>query len=188
MSRGPLRPHRSRVYPPTTASRARRALAARAAFGEVQPLGRFRGDDRAGSYSSVHVNASESSGSVLRVAALVALLFAIVLVLGSWDGLYDALELPQALPALPAQIGGAAFAGLAYLLFSAASRPELAATAAGAGTIAQGGSAALIAAWVIFRGKDDLGVDTAGIVVVIVAAVVLAGLALGLARVARSSR
>lgn len=134
------------------------------------------------------MNAPENAGSVLKAAALVAFILAILLLLGTWDGLYDALELPQSLPALSAQIGGAAFLGLGFLLWSARSRPELAASVAGAGAIADGGSAALIAAWVIFRDRQDLGVETAGIVVLIVAAVALAALALALARVATASR
>jgi hypothetical protein len=55
----------------------------------------------------------------LRPAAAAALLIGALLLLASWDGLYDTLDLPQPLPALAAQVGGAALIGLAYLLWSA---------------------------------------------------------------------
>lgn len=124
----------------------------------------------------------------LRVAGVTALLLGVLFLLGSWDGLYDALELPQALPSLAAQMGGAAFVGLAYLLWTAAARPELAGVAAVVGTIALGGSAIAIGAWVIFRDEADLQIESAGMVVLGVAAVILAAVALALARVALRSR
>jgi hypothetical protein len=126
-----------------------------------------------------------SASQALRAAALAALLLGILLLLGSWDGLYSALDLPQALPALFPQLGGAAFVALAYLLWAAGSRPELAPAAAGAGLIVEGGSAVIIAAWLIFRDpSEDLGIDTLGTTLLVVAAAVLAVLALALARIA----
>ena len=76
---------------------------------------------------------------VLRAAAAAAGLVGLLLAVASWDGLYDTLDLPQPVPALLAQVGGAGLLGLAWILWSAASRPELAAPAAAAGAIAQGG-------------------------------------------------
>jgi hypothetical protein len=129
------------------------------------------------------------SGSwTLRLAAAAALLIGALLLLASWDGLYDALDLPQPLPALTAQVGGAALLGLAYLLWSSSTRPELGVVAAGAGAIAQGGGALVIAAWLIFRDQEQLGIDTLGTVVLIVAAAVLALLALAQIRFALTSR
>jgi drug/metabolite transporter (DMT)-like permease len=124
----------------------------------------------------------------LRPAAAAALLIGALLLLASWDGLYDTLDLPQPLPALAAQLGGAALIGLAYLLWRSASRPELAGVAAGSGAIAQGGGALVIAGWLIFRDRDQLGIDTLGVVVLIVTAVVLAILALAQLRLALASR
>ena len=101
-------------------------------------------------------------------AAGVALILAIFLLLGTWDELYDTLDLPHGVPALTAQLGGAAFAGLAYLLWAAASRPELAPAAAGAGAIAYGIGALVIALWLVFRDPEaDLGIETAGTVILI---------------------
>jgi hypothetical protein len=129
------------------------------------------------------MNGREGTSPILRASALAMLVIGVLLALGSWDGLYGTLDLPQAFPALAAQIGGLAFLALAYLLWTAAARPEVAPTVAAAGLIVEGGSAVVIAAWLIFRDKVDLGIDTLGIVILIVTAVVLGVLALGLARV-----
>ena len=126
-----------------------------------------------------------STSSVLRAAALASLALAGYLLLSSWDGLYETLDLPQGLPALTAQLGGAGLLGLSYLLWAAAARPNVAPLAARAGAIAHGGAALVLALWLIFRDKDEIGVGTAGIVILVVAAIVLGLLALAEARVAR---
>jgi hypothetical protein len=135
------------------------------------------------------MNDPSTAVPILRGAALVSLLLGIVLLLDSWDGLYNTLDLPQSLPALTTQLGGAALLGLGYLLWAAAPRPEVAPVAAVTGLIAQGGGALVIAGWLIFRDpSDDLGIDTPGTVILIVAAVILALLAIALARVALANR
>jgi hypothetical protein len=122
---------------------------------------------------------------VMRAAAIVGLVVGSFLLLGSWDGLYDALDLPQGLPAMSAQLGGISLVALAYLLWSASPRPELARVAAVTGLIAEGGAALIIAGWLILRDpSDDLGIDTLGTVILIVIAAILAALAVGLARIA----
>jgi hypothetical protein len=64
--------------------------------------------------------------------------------------------------------------GLAYLLWRSVGRPELVGVAAGAGAIAQGGAAAVIAAWLLFRDPGvDLGIETLGAVLLAVTAAVL---------------
>ena len=55
-----------------------------------------------------------------------------------------------------------------------------------AGVLFYLGSAAVIASWLIFRGKDDLGIGDGGAVILIVTAVVFAALGAALARAARS--
>jgi hypothetical protein len=129
-----------------------------------------------------------TGSSILRLAAAVALLIGVLFLVASWDGLYDALDLPQPIPALAAQIGGAALLGLAYLLWTSATRPELAGVAAGTGAIAQGAGALVIAAWLIFRDDEDLGIDTLGTVILIVTAIVLALLAVAQIRLVLASR
>jgi hypothetical protein len=119
----------------------------------------------------------------------VALTLGVVLLLGSWDGFYDALDLPQGLPALSTQLGGASMVGLAYLLWAAAARPQIAPTAALSGSIALGGGALVIAAWLILQDPEgDLGIDTLGTVILIAIGVILAVLAIGLARIALAER
>ena len=127
-----------------------------------------------------------SGGATFRVAAIVSALVGAVLLLGSWDGLYDTLDLPQALPALGPQIGGIGLLSLAFLHWSAASNPPLRKPVAFAGVLFYLGSAVLIAFWLIFRDKADLEVGDGGWVVLIVTAVAFAVLGAALARAARS--
>jgi hypothetical protein len=127
-----------------------------------------------------------NGGSTLRVASVVTALLGALLVLGTWDGLYERLDLPQALPALGPQIGGVALLSLAFLQWSAAStealRQPLALAAAGFYLI----SAAVIAAWLIFKDKIDLAIGDTGWVLLIVTAVVFAVLGAALARSTRT--
>lgn len=116
------------------------------------------------------------------ITALVAALF----MLASWDGLYGELDLPQALPALGPQIGGIGLLALAFLLWSAGSTPELRRPVAIAGVLFYLGSAVLIASWLIFRDKPDLGVGDGGWAALIVAAVVFTVLGAALVRAGRS--
>ena len=127
-----------------------------------------------------------SGGATFRVAAVVSALLGALLLLGTWDGLYSRLDLPQALPALGPQIGGVALLGLAYLHWSAGSNLALRRPVAAAGALFYLGSAGVIAAWLIFKDKIDLGIGDRGWVILIVTAVVLAVLGAALARTARS--
>lgn len=127
------------------------------------------------------------AGTVLRIGAVVTLALGALLVMGSWDGLYDRLELPQALPALLTQVGGVFLAATAYGLWRAAAAPgELRQVVAAAAAGAHAGAALIIASWLIFRGKIDLEVGTQGIVELIIAAVALGALSLAEAAIARS--
>lgn len=122
---------------------------------------------------------SPQAQAILRTSAALVLIVGLVLALGSWDGLYDALDLPQSLPAMGTQIGGVALVALAYLLWTGASRPELARTAALVGALAQGGAAVVIASWLVFRDRIDLpGLGDVGEGLLIGTAVALGALAL----------
>jgi len=118
------------------------------------------------------------------VSAVVSALVGALFLLGSWDELYDTLDLPQAQPALGSQIAGLALLGLAFLHWAAASsavrRPV-----AFAGVSFYLGSALLITLWLIFRDKADLEVGDGGWVVLIVTAVAFVVLGGALARAAR---
>ena len=132
------------------------------------------------------------AANLLRVHAVVMLALGALLVADSWDGLYEWLALPQAFPALLAQVGGLFLVAFAYLLWRAAAAPgELRRAVAIAAAGANGAAAVIIALWLIIRGKADLAVTTrgivktVGIVELIVAAVVLGAVALADAVVAR---
>ena len=124
----------------------------------------------------------------LRIAALVTLVLGAMLVLGTWDGLWEPLDLPQGFPALTTQLGGVALVALAYVLWAAAARPELAPTAAIAGFIAHAGGAGVIASWLLFRDQIDLEIGDRGTGILIGTAIVLLLVALALARVALGGR
>lgn len=109
-----------------------------------------------------------------RAAAVVFALLGALFLLGSWDRLYDTLDLPQAQPALGSQIGGLALLGLAVLSWSGASNLALRRPVVIAGVLFYLGSALMIASWLIFRGKADLGIGDGGVVVLIVAAAAFA--------------
>jgi hypothetical protein len=126
-----------------------------------------------------------NGGTTLRLASVVTALLGVLLILGTWDGLYDRLDLPQALPALGPQIGGVGLLSLALVQWSAASDTALHTPVSLAGALFYLGTAGVIAAWLIFKEKFDLGVGDTGWVVLIVAAVVFAGLGAALARSAR---
>ena len=127
-----------------------------------------------------------SGSQSLRVVSVITALFGILLVLGTWDGLYDRLDLPHAVPALAAQVGGVALLSLAFLQWSAASADALRQPVALAGAGFYFGAAIVIAAWLIFKDKIDLGVGDTGWAILIVTAVVFAGLGAILARSARA--
>lgn len=129
----------------------------------------------------------QRASTVLRLDAVLTLALGALLLAGSWDGLYDKLDLPQALPALLTQVGGVALAAMAYLLWRAAAAPgELRHAVATAAAAANAGAALIIASWLIFRGKIDLEVGTQGIVELVIAAVVLGAFAVADAAVARA--
>ena len=125
-------------------------------------------------------------GATFRAAAVVSALLGVLLALGTWDGLYSRLDLPQAQPALAAQIGGVALFMLAYLIWSAAANPALRRPVGLAGTLLYLGSAAVIAAWLIFKDKAELAIGDRGWVILIVSAAVFALLGLAVARATRT--
>ena len=98
----------------------------------------------------------------------------VVLALGTWDGLYDALDLPQGKPAIFTQVAGAVLLGVAYLLWLGTRTPALALPLARAAAIMNALSAGLFIAWLI---HGDLGIGTLGKVELIASAVLMSLLA-----------
>jgi FtsH-binding integral membrane protein len=129
-----------------------------------------------------------TAGATLRVSAVASALLGALLILGTWDGLYERLDLPQALPALGPQIAGIGLLALASLQWSAGGNDALSSPVALASAFFYLGSAAVIAAWLIFRDKADLEIGDTGWVILIVTAVTFAVIGVSLAQTARASR
>lgn len=104
---------------------------------------------------------------VLLVDAGYSAAIGLLFLCGTWDGLYDALDLPQAQPALLPQIGGAVLWGVAYLLWLAARTPSLMLPVVRATALMNGLTTVIIVVWLI-HGK--LGIETLGKVLLIAAA------------------
>ena len=133
------------------------------------------GDPSAGERPRHSLSCALMSGGATFRAAVVSALLGALLILGTWDGLYSRLDLPQALPRWPTDRRRRALA-LAFLLWSAGSNLALRRPVA----IAERFFYRLgrrDRAWLIFGDKVDLGIGDRGWVTLIVAAVVLAVLA-----------
>jgi hypothetical protein len=109
---------------------------------------------------------------VFWIDAILSAGVGLLLLAGTWDGLYDALDLPRARPAMFVQIGGAGLWGAAYLFWLGTRTPALMLPLARAGAIMNGLGAGVLIVWLI-RG---LGIGTLGKVELISAAVVMAAL------------
>jgi hypothetical protein len=121
---------------------------------------------------------------VLVANAVFDLAAGLLLLMGTWDGLWDALDLPQGQPALFVQVGGAALVGWAYLLWRAADEPPLRASVARAATLADGLAALVVLIWLVTGELPD-DVDALGTILLIALVVVLGVFAVLKAGVAR---
>jgi hypothetical protein len=121
---------------------------------------------------------------VLMANAVFDLLAGLLLLMGTWDGLWDALDLPQGQPALFVQVGGATLVAWAYLLWRAADEPPLRASVARAATLADGLAALVVLIWLVTGELPD-DVDALGTILLIALVVVLGAFAVLKARVAR---
>ena len=97
------------------------------------------------------------AATILRVHAVITLVLGAFLVLDSWDGLYQRLDLPQSFPALLTQVGGVFVIMFGFLLWRAAAAPgELRSTVTLASAAGHAGAAGVvIAAWLIFRDRIE---------------------------------
>jgi hypothetical protein len=119
---------------------------------------------------------------VLRANAVVYCAEGLLLLAGTWDGLWDALDLPQGQPAVFVQVGGATLLGLAYLLWRAADQPPLRAPVALAAAGADALGALVVLVWLVTGLPDD--VDALGTALLIALVAVLGALAALNARIA----
>jgi hypothetical protein len=104
---------------------------------------------------------------VLLVDAVYSAAVGVLFLAGTWDGLWDALDLPQGQPALFVQIGGALLWGIAYLLWLAARTPSLMVPVARASALMNALSVVVIVVWLI---SGELDIGTLGTVLLIAAA------------------
>jgi hypothetical protein len=121
---------------------------------------------------------------VLLGNAVLDFLAGLLLLAGTWDGLWDALDLPQGKPATFVQVGGAALVGWAYLLWRAADAPPLRASVALAAAIADGLAALVVLIWLVAGELPDY-VDTLGTILLIALVLVLGVFAVLKAGIAR---
>jgi hypothetical protein len=90
--------------------------------------------------------------TVLWIDAVYSAATGFLFLAGSWNGLYDALDLPQGRPAIFVQTGGAVLWGVAYLLWLATRTVSLMLPVARASAIMNALAAGVVVAWLIHGG------------------------------------
>jgi hypothetical protein len=109
--------------------------------------------------------------TVFWIDAVFSAVTGLLFLAGTWDGLYDTLELPQGRPAIFVQVGGALLLGVAYLLWLGTRTPALMLPLARASAIMNALSAGIVIAWLIHGldidtlGKWELSLAAAGMVI-----------------------
>src|ERR687885_2924977 len=86
---------------------------------------------------------------VLWADALYSAAIGLVFLAGTWDDLYDTLDLPQGKPAIFVQAGGAVLWGAAYLTWLATRTPALMLPVARASALMNALAAGVVIAWLI---------------------------------------
>jgi len=109
---------------------------------------------------------------VLRSNALLDALLAAFLLAGTWNALYEAVEVPHPDPAVYAQIAGAFALGFAYLLWIGPRNTPLTQAVAAGGTIVHGFAALIGIVWLFREGTEAPA--TAGLLALVVIAAVYA--------------
>lgn len=122
---------------------------------------------------------SDRARAILQADAVFHGLLGALLLLGSWNALYEALQLPRLQPALFAQLGATAVLAYAFVLWTAAGDARLTVRLALAAALANGVALLLLLAWLVGRWealRENWGVGGFGKGLLIVLALVLAGL------------
>jgi hypothetical protein len=117
---------------------------------------------------------AERLRAVFWVDAVYSAVTGVTFALGTWNGLYHTLDLPQGRPAIFTQVAGAVLLGVAYLLWLGTRTPALTLPLARAAAIMNALSAGVVIAWLIHGG---LGIGTLGKVELIASAVLMSALA-----------
>ena len=89
--------------------------------------------------------------TIFRADAIASVVLGVLLLAGSWDGLYDALDLPVPKPAFYAQLAGVMLLVFAYLLWTR--EPRLLARPIAVGNLV---AAAVLVVWLV-AGKVNSG-------------------------------
>lgn len=104
-----------------------------------------------------------------------------LLLMASWDALYEALGLPLAVPAMYPQVAGGLLCGYAYLLWTGATDQGVR-RLAGTTAVVNVAGVVVLGIWLV---SGKLGAETLGEVVLWAAVVALAAFATAEARIAR---
>ncbi len=110
----------------------------------------------------------------MRANAVFFALAGLLLLVATWQGLYDLLRLPIAQPEVLSQLGGAVLIGFAYVLSTAPDNPGMLRPVATGVAVANALAALVILVWLV-TGK--LGIGGFGDVIFVAALLILAALA-----------
>ena len=121
---------------------------------------------------------------VLRADAVLDVALGALLLLAPWNALYESLDLPQADPALYAQVAGGLLVAFGYLLWIAPRETHLTRGVAAAAALANAAGTVVLAAWLLL---GDLGLGALGVTLLAALAVALAAFAAAEALVASRS-
>jgi hypothetical protein len=111
---------------------------------------------------------------VMRANAVFYALAGLLLLVATWNGLYDLLRLPIAQPEVLTQLGGTVLIGFAYVLSTTPDNPAMLRPVATGVALANGLAALVILVWLV-TGK--LGIGGFGDVIFVVSLLILAVLA-----------
>jgi hypothetical protein len=111
---------------------------------------------------------------VMRANAVFFALAGLLLLVATWQGLYDLLSLPIAQPEVFSQLGGAVLIGFAYVLSTAPDNTGMLRPVARGAAVANALAALVILVWLV-TGK--LGIGGLGDVIFVAALLILAALA-----------
>jgi len=105
----------------------------------------------------------------------------LLLLMASWDALYEALGLPLATPPMYAQVAGGLLCGYAYLLWTGAEAPGVR-RLAGTTAVVNVAGIVVLGIWLV---SGELGAETLGEVILWAAVIALAAFAIAEAAIAR---